>query len=242
MRHFLIQLTLTFFVGIFIAAFYAFCPFRDNDRMISYTVDTKQQQLTFYSRNPKGELFKSIQNLRGYLEAKHKTLVFAMNGGMYAVNGAPLGLYIEDHVTQVKLDTGKGGRGNFYMKPNGVFYLTSGNAAKICQTQLFKASSKIKYATQSGPMLVIDGVINPKFTQGSVNVNIRNGVGILPNNKVVFALSRLPINFYDFALYFKELGCEQALYLDGAVSRMYLPEQNWLQTDGDFGVIMAVTK
>jgi uncharacterized protein YigE (DUF2233 family) len=29
------------------------------------------------------------------------------------------------------------------------------------------------------------------------------------------------------------------LYLDGFVSRMYLPAENWLQTDGDFGVMIG---
>jgi uncharacterized protein YigE (DUF2233 family) len=90
-------------------------------------------------------------------------------------------------------------------------------------------------------MLVIDGKIHPEFKEGSKNVNIRNGVGILPDNRIVFAMSKSEINFYDFANYFKSLGCKNALYLDGFVSRTYLPEQNWTQTDGNFGVIIGVT-
>ncbi|HXB14083.1 MAG TPA: phosphodiester glycosidase family protein, partial [Bacteroidia bacterium] len=77
---------------------------------------------------------------------------------------------------------------------------------------------------------------------GSKNLNIRNGVGILPDGKVVFAMSKSEINFYDFAEYFKNLGCRNALYLDGFVSRAYLPEQNWIQTDGDFGVLIGITE
>jgi uncharacterized protein YigE (DUF2233 family) len=72
-------------------------------------------------------------------------------------------------------------------------------------------------------------------------LNIRNGVGILPNNKVIFAMSKTEINFYNFAKYFKSLGCKNALYLDGFVSRTYLPEKQWKQTDGSFGVIIGVT-
>jgi hypothetical protein len=53
------------------------------------------------------------------------------------------------------------------------------------------------------------------FKQGSTNLNIRNGVGILLNNKIIFAMSRKEINFYDFATYFKSMGCKNALYLDG---------------------------
>jgi len=91
-------------------------------------------------------------------------------------------------------------------------------------------------------MLVIDGEIHAAFKENSTNLNIRNGVGILPNNQIVFVISKKEINFYDFAAYFKKLGCINALYLDGFVSRTYLPEKKWNQIDGDFGVIIGVTE
>ena len=67
-------------------------------------------------------------------------------------------------------------------------------------------------------------------------------MGILPNKKVIFAMSKKEISFYDFANYFKKAGCNNALYLDGFVSRTYLPEKKWLQVDGYFGVMIGVTK
>jgi uncharacterized protein YigE (DUF2233 family) len=91
-------------------------------------------------------------------------------------------------------------------------------------------------------MLIIDGAIHSAFKEGSSNLNIRNGVGILPDNKVLFAMSKTEINFYDFARFFQKSGCKHALYLDGFVSRMYLPEKNWIQTDGRFGVLIGVTE
>jgi uncharacterized protein YigE (DUF2233 family) len=109
-------------------------------------------------------------------------------------------------------------------------------------TGQFLKKEMIKYATQSGPMLIIDGQIHPAFKAGSTNVNIRNGVGILPDGRVIFAMSKTAVNFYDFANYFKSLDCKNALYLDGVVSRTYLPERNWIQTDGDFGVIIGITE
>jgi uncharacterized protein YigE (DUF2233 family) len=54
-------------------------------------------------------------------------------------------------------------------------------------------------------------------------------------------MSKEEINFYDFAAYFQHMGCKNALYLDGLVSRTYLPDQKWVQTDGNFGVIIGVT-
>ena len=100
-------------------------------------------------------------------------------------------------------------------------------------------SDEVAYATQSGTMLVIDGTLHPAFTKGSANVHIRNGVGVLPDGRLLFAMSKQKINFYDFASFFKNKGCQQALYLDGFVSRTYLPEQNWVQIDGHFGVLIA---
>jgi uncharacterized protein YigE (DUF2233 family) len=52
-------------------------------------------------------------------------------------------------------------------------------------------------------------------------------------------MSKEPVNFYDFAEYFQKMGCKNALYLDGLVSRTYLPEQSSFQLDGNFGVIIA---
>jgi uncharacterized protein YigE (DUF2233 family) len=81
---------------------------------------------------------------------------------------------------------------------------------------------------------------HPAFKEGSANLQIRNGVGILPNGNVVFTIWKYPVNFYEFVLFFKDMGCKNALYLDGYVSRAYIPAQKLLQTDGDFGVIIAV--
>jgi uncharacterized protein YigE (DUF2233 family) len=213
----------------------------DDDLFVTYKVDIKKSDLRLYWKDDENEIFKSIQNLKTWLESQKRTLVFAMNAGMYMQDNSPLGLYIENKKELSHLNTANA-NGNFYLKPNGVFYITTDNVPVICQTTDFVNNGKIKYATQSGPMLVINGTIHSAFKEGSANVNIRNGVGILPNNEVIFVMSKSEINFYDFASYFKKLGCKNALYLDGFVSRTYLPEKNRIQTDGNFGVMIGVTK
>jgi len=212
----------------------------NDNRFVSYIVDTKKQDLHLYWKDDRNESFESIQNLKQWLEKNKRNLVFAMNGGMYKPDGSPQGLYIENQKTLSSLDSSSG-NGNFYLKPNGIFYITTDNTPIICKTTDFSDNGEIKYATQSGPMLVINGQIHTAFKEGSTNLNVRNGVGILPDNKVVFAMSKKEINFYDFANYFKSIGCKNALYLDGLVSRTYLPEKKWMQTDGNFGVIIGVT-
>ena len=231
-------------IFLFLATvFFAFVVKEKNDDnlFVTYKVDIKKSDLRLYWKDDENEIFKSIQNLKTWVESQKRTLVFAMNAGMYMQDNSPLGLYIENKKELSHLNTASA-NGNFYLKPNGVFYITTDNIPVICQTTDFAKNGKIKYATQSGPMLVIDGKIHSAFKEGSANVNIRNGVGILPNNEVIFVMSKGEINFYDFASYFRKLGCKNALYLDGFVSRTYLPEKNWIQTDGNFGVMIGVTK
>jgi len=235
-QHLSLLLLLT--VGLF-----SFKSTRDSidDQILTYIVNTKQQYLQFYWKADNGEILRSIKNLKDYVESKDLILDFAMNGGMYNKDYSPQGLFIQNEQTLSPIDT-LDGKGNFYMKPNGVFYITTDNIPYVCETNDFVDNGKIKFATQSGPMLIIDGQIHSRFKYGSTNLNIRNGVGILPDNKVVFAMSKKEINFYDFAKYFQSLGCKNALYLDGFVSRTYLPEKDWIQLDGNFGVLIGVTK
>ena len=235
-------LILTTLFILVVAGIFVFAQRQKNtdNRFISYIVDTKKQDIKLYWKDDKQENFKSIQNLKMWLDKNQLKLVFAMNAGMYRKDNSPQGLFIDNQKIITPLDTANG-KGNFYLKPNGVFYITVDNLPIICNTTNFVDNGKVKYATQSGPMLVIDGQIHSAFKAGSTNLNIRNGVGILPDNKIIFAMSKNEINFFDFANYFKKMGCKNALYLDGLVSRTYLPEQNWKQIDGNFGVMIGVT-
>ena len=162
-----------------------------------------------------------------------------MNGGMYLTDFSPQGLYIENGVKLKKINNTKTAYGNFYMQPNGVFYINKDGTGSVCKSSDYKDSSLVNFATQSGPMLLINGNLHHKFTKGSKNTHIRNGVGILANGNLLFAMSKKKINFYDFASYFKSKGCKNALYLDGFVSRTYLPSENWKQEGGAFGIIIA---
>ncbi|MBX0288868.1 phosphodiester glycosidase family protein [Hymenobacter sp. HSC-4F20] len=211
------------------------------DHYISYQVNPRRQALRLYWQDEQGRPFRSVQRLREWATAHQQRLVFATNGGMYKAGNVPLGLLLEQGVVRTPLDTTQG-VGNFYLKPNGVFYLTAEGKAGIVPTAAFPHVRRVRYATQSGPLLVLNGQIHPAFRANSTNLHIRNGVGILPDGTVLFAMSREKVRFYDMAAYFREQGCQTALYLDGFVSRTYLPEKQWVQTDGDFGVIIGVTE
>ncbi|MBO9202580.1 MULTISPECIES: phosphodiester glycosidase family protein [Niastella] len=210
------------------------------DKIIDYIVNDPQR-IHFYYKNEKGVKFNTIQSLKEWLQSKKQHLLFATNGGMFTPEYTPVGLYIENFKMIKGVNHVKGG-GNFGLKPNGIFFLTANNEAKICKTEDFKDNGKVKYATQSGPMLVIANEIHPAFNKNSSNLNIRSGVGILPNGSVLFAISNEAVTLYEFAMYFKQKGCRNALYLDGAISEMYCPDKGLNQIGGSFGVMIGLTE
>lgn len=232
--------------NIFLVSLIISLLFSCNDKIkeekgyVIFEVNPKTENIEFYWKDDNAQAIKSIKNLKEYLESKNKKLRFAMNGGMFEVNNIPKGLYIENSKILNKIDT-SAGDGNFYIQPNGIFYITQNKESQIVETKKFQYNTNIQFATQSGPILLKDGKVNPIFQEQSKNLNIRDGVGILDNGNVVFAMSKKEVNFYNFTLLFKGLGCKNALYLDGFVSRTYFPEKNWIQEDGDFGVMIGVT-
>lgn len=211
----------------------------DTSTCRSHVVDPKQGQLRLYWQGDNGKPLLTFSRLQKHVNQEGEKLRFAMNGGMYLKDHSPQGLYVEKGEIIKKMDTASSGYGNFYMAPNGVFFITQNNKSGVCTTSEYGAKDDIAYATQSGPMLLINGEMHPKFTKGSENIHIRNGVGILPSGEVIFAISKAKINFYDFAKFFESKGCKNALYLDGFVSKVYLPEQKVEQMDGQFGVLIA---
>lgn len=213
--------------------------FRNNTFDVYQVRDHRQIRL--FWKNKEGQHYANFTNLNTELRTEGDSLLFAVNGGMYMPDRRPQGLYIEKGNTLQKIDKTKG-KGNFYMKPNGVF-LIDNEGAKVVETSKFDQDISTVFATQSGPMLLIDGAIHPAFNEGSKNLHIRNGVGIANDGSVIFAISNERVNFYDFASLFKEkYGCRNALYLDGFVSKCHLPELKRSDKGGNFGVMIGVLR
>ena len=190
--------------------------------------------------------YKTIQALREALPVKQKDVLMITNGGMFMKNNVPVGLFVSEGKELHPIDTATDQPGNFYMQPNGVFYLDNAGAHVATTAYYLKKSGaqhQIVHATQSGPMLVSKGTVNVQFNPKSQNRNLRSGVGILPNGNVVFIISKeAQTTFFDFATIFKErFGCKDALYLDGAISKMYLKNSRSEELNGDFGAMIAVT-
>ena len=195
-------------------------------------VDPQAHDIRLFLNKADGAPFGHFNWVNEALEKKGETLVFAMNAGMYHEDRAPVGLYVEAGEELAPLNDNDG-PGNFHLKPNGVFYVTRDGAPGVLETEAFverfpppfTGEQIIAFATQSGPMLVIDGEIHPRFLPDSDSLKRRNGVGVTKDGDVVFVLADSPVRFYDFASYFREeLNTPNALYLDGTISRLYAPE------------------
>lgn len=189
-----------------------------------YTVCDVQagSDLRLFLNGPDGN-FGSFAAVDTALAQQGTALRFATNGGMYHADREPVGLYIENGVEYAPLITSDG-PGNFGLLPNGVFCIADRFA--VIEARAFAAAPPAcRYATQSGPMLVIDGALHPQFLPGSDNTNMRNGVGVTPDGTAVFAISGARVNFHSFARLFRDvLGTPNALFLDGSISRLYAPD------------------
>jgi uncharacterized protein YigE (DUF2233 family) len=192
----------------------------------SFTIcrfDPRKDDMRLFWRGPDGEPLSSFEAVAGSLKPGEK-LIFGMNGGMYDDANAPVGLYVEHGVEMKRVNT-RGGVANFHLKPNGVFFVGGGQAG-VWETSHFLAQRPTAdYATQSGPMLVVNGKIHPRINADGTSTKLRNGVGVDREGQVVFAISNQPVTFYQFASLFREkLGCDNALFLDGSISALYAPE------------------
>jgi uncharacterized protein YigE (DUF2233 family) len=209
----------------------------------AYTVveiDLGQARIDLYGQLPPGP--KTLDAVEDEVKAEHRSLVVAMNGGMYQPNRRPVGLHIERGSERAPIVRG-GSKGNFGMLPNGVFVIDEEGAAVEDTVAWNRDSDDVWLATQSGPAMVLDGVIHPAFNPGSSNVNLRNGVGVRDPQHVVFVVSEEGVRLHDMATLFRDsLGCPNALYLDGLVSSLHGPgHEQTAATFGRFSGILAVT-
>jgi len=205
-------------------------------------VDVHKDHIELFDRDDGGSPFKHFDSLNAWLVARGKRLVFAMNAGMYTEDFSPLGLFVSHSQQLVPLNISDG-QGNFYLKPNGVFVLTEAGASVVETNKYGAIHGPVILATQSGPLLVYKGKINPAFNPKSQSRLMRNGVGVGSPGVAVFAISEDPINFYEFAILFRDvLHCPNALFLDGTVSSLYSSALNRNDSRMDLGPIIAVTQ
>lgn len=170
------------------------------------------------------------------LRKDKRRIRFAMNAGMYHPGRTAVGLLVENGKLVHRLETG-GGEGNFYLLPNGVFSIDAEGRARIDETGARAAAGTagLRWATQSGPLLVAGGALHPAVQPNGESRVVRNAVGVRSPDEAVFVISDGPVSFGRLSRFLRDgLGCRDALYLDGSVSSLWDPASG--RRDGTSGL------
>jgi uncharacterized protein YigE (DUF2233 family) len=205
-------------------------------------VDLRKDRLKLFWRDDQGQPFKRLDRLAQWTQARGRKLVFAMNGGMYHANLAPVGLFVAEGRQAVPL-TLANGDGNFFLKPNGVFALTDTGARVLESSEYPRLGGKVTLATQSGPLLLRRNQLHPAINPHSTSRLFRNGVGVPSPDTAIFVISEAPVTFFELATLFRDkLHCPDALFLDGTICSLYAPELKRNDFRMGLGTILAVTE
>jgi uncharacterized protein YigE (DUF2233 family) len=183
---------------------------------------------------------RTLAALEWQLGARASRLRFAMNAGMYDEDGRPIGLYVESGTQRHAINRRRGG-GNFHMLPNGVFAIGADGRAAILPGAAYDPARHPRLATQSGPMLVIDGALHPMIQPNGQSLHVRNGVGARDDGTAWFVISDEPVSFGRLARFFRDtLGCPNALYFDGSVSSLWDRPAGRQDARAELGPLVAV--
>lgn len=191
-----------------------------------------------------GKALRTFSEVARLMESKKIAVDTLMNGGIFEPGGIPSGLLIQEGKELNPVNRNRG-EGNFFLQPNGIFLIHAGGAAVIRTDEYPLRDKNIRYAVQSGPLLLRAGKTHPVFRAESTSRLHRNGVGVAKTGEVILVMTdfrsvKFP-NLYEFAGLFRKLGCDDALFLDGDISQMRSGTD--IQKDSNqFGSMIVVAK
>lgn len=208
----------------------------------SFTVcryDRRRDEIVLALDGPHGPL-RSFAALDQQLGPRTRRLRFAMNAGMYDEAGNPIGLFVEDGGQRHPINRQRG-PGNFHLLPNGIFTVAADGRVAVVSGARYDPARRPRWATQSGPMLVIDGRLHPAIQDNGPSLHIRNGVGVDSRDTAWFVISDDAVSFGRMARFFRDgLHCPNALFLDGSVSSLWDQPGGRRDTNSGLGPLVVV--
>jgi uncharacterized protein YigE (DUF2233 family) len=214
----------------------------EGKRIAVTEVNLAKDRLQLFLNDDRGQPFKRFARLNSWLAERKLGLRWATNAGMYNRDYSAVGLFISEGKMFFPLNLSKG-EGNFFLAPNAVFFITPQGAGILSSEEYAARKPAAILATQSGPALVLNGRLHPAFRAGSMNRLHRNGVGVASAQKVYFAIADDPVNFDEFARFFRDkCGCANALFFDGTVSSLHDAELKRSDEKIDLGPIIGITE
>lgn len=201
--------------------------------------DRRRDEIALFLDGPRGPL-RSFAALDQQLGLRGQRLRFAMNAGMYDEAGNPIGLFVEAGNQRHAINRQRG-PGNFHMLPNGVFTVAADGRVAVLPAADYDPRTAPRFATQSGPMLVINGRLHPDIQDNGPSLHIRNGVGVDSADTAWFVISDDAVSFGRLARFFRDvLHCPNALYLDGSVSSLWDRPAGRRDTNRELGPLVAM--
>nr|WP_217356711.1 phosphodiester glycosidase family protein [Ruegeria sp. HKCCA0370] len=215
----------------------------DDKRYTVCEVDAENEDLRLFLNDENGDLLGHFSSVNEALAPGGKRLAFAMNAGMYHDDRSPVGHYVENGKEVMRVISNPG-PGNFGLLPNGVFCIRAGRADVFETLDFIDRAPDCRFASQSGPMLVIDGELHPRFLADSTSHYVRNGVGTSTDGtRAVFVISEDYVTFHEFGRLFRDvLETPNALFFDGNISRMYDRANNRSDVGFSLGPIVGVVE
>lgn len=216
----------------------------EGDSFIVARADMRRVRLRMLSR---GGGVRSYADAEAVLRRRGERMLLATNGGLF--DGAPIGLHYEDGraVRGLSLDTAPppGQKpGNFYYLPNAVLYQDrAGNVAIRDSRRMRGRLGQVRDGTQSGPALVLRGVVHPVARPPNRGVAHQNRVAacVLGPRELAIVFVRQPSTFPRLARFLVgRLGCRDAVFLDGTVPGLYVPGQGIDVAPSSFAGILAL--
>lgn len=213
----------------------------EGTRFTVCTADPGRHEVRLVLDGADGLPVREFDRLVAALGPDAARLSFATNAGMFEEEGGPVGLAATDGEERHAINR-REGPGNFHLMPNGVFFGEPTGPWRVLSSDAYAAASPSPaFATQSGPMLVVDGALHPRFDANGASLNIRNGVGVDDAGRAHFAISEEVVSFGRFARLFRDrLGCTDALFLDGSVSRLWDSHGGRMDVGARVGPLLAV--
>lgn len=195
-----------------------------HDGVHYHLVTTTAERLRVVWADGEGNPLRTFPAIHDHVVSTGETPRLIVNGGIFEPGGIPSGLLVQSGRPFRPLNTAQG-RGNFYLQPNGVFLVTGEGAAVLATAEYARQPPRnVREAVQSGPLLLRAGRRHPAFNRESESRLHRNGVGVRRDGRVVLLMTDFHSdkhpNLWEFAGAFLELGCPDALFLDGDLCQM----------------------
>ncbi len=208
----------------------------------------KPAEVRLFWKDADGQSYGQFQRLQQALARSGGKLVFAMNAGIYKLAGgdyAPCGLHVEEGRVLNLLNRASG-QGNFYLKPNVVFFVSGDKTGVMETTEFAAARNHAPDRAAIGTAPSSNGRMHPAFRADSASLHHRNGVGIAPNGDVLFAITefsgRQSCEPLRIRRIFPQPWLPVALFLDGDISAMWDSDGCPAPAINTFAAILSVTE